>query len=123
MSFGDAISTCFRKYATVSGRAHRPEYWWFFLFTTIVSVVASLADYATDQTWTASGYGPISTVAALALLLPSIAVGARRLHDTGRSGWWQLLCLIPCVGVIVLIVMLCQQGQPHPNKYDELPTY
>jgi uncharacterized membrane protein YhaH (DUF805 family) len=122
MSFGDAISTCFSKYGTVAGRAARPEYWWFFLFTIIVSVIASVADALTGQTWD-SGYGPISTIAGLALLLPSIAVGARRLHDTGRSGWWQLLFLIPCVGTIVLIVMFCQAGQPHPNKYDVLPTY
>ena len=80
MSFSQAISTCFSKYASFSGRASRSEYWWWFLFTWIVSAVL--------------GWVPlVGPIFLLAVLLPSFAVAARRLHDTNRSGWWQLLPL------------------------------
>jgi len=97
MNFGQAISTCLSKYATFSGRASRPEFWWFFLFQILLSIVASL-------------FGDIiSGLVSLALLLPALAVGARRLHDIGKSGWWQLLILTG-IGIFLLIYWWVQPG-------------
>jgi uncharacterized membrane protein YhaH (DUF805 family) len=96
MSFQEAIRVCFSKYADFSGRATRSEYWWFFLFTVLVSIALSMISPL------------ISGLFSLGTLLPSIAAAARRLHDTGRSGWWQLIVLVPLVGLIVIIVFLAQ---------------
>ncbi len=104
MSFQDAIRTCLtQKYADFNGRARRSEFWYFFLFTVIVSIVAATIDRAIGTDDVMSNRGLVGTIASLALLVPSLAVGARRLHDTDRSGWWQLIALTG-VGVIVLIV-------------------
>lgn len=90
MDFVSAIKSCLGQYAGFSGRAVRSEFWWFFLFQIIVMVIASfLGDV-------------VSGIVSIALLLPAFAVGARRLHDIGRSGWWQLLTLTG-IGVLVLI--------------------
>lgn len=90
MDFVSAVKSCLGQYAGFSGRAVRSEFWWFFLFQIIVMVIASfLGDV-------------ISGIVSIALLLPALAVGARRLHDVGRSGWWQLLTLTG-IGVLVLI--------------------
>lgn len=102
-----------KKYADFTGRARRKEYWMFFLFNLIVSVVLNLVDMAL-------GSMLISSLYSLAILLPSLAIGARRLHDTGRSGWWQLIALIPIIGIIVLIVFYCQDSQDE-NDYGENP--
>lgn len=99
MTFQDSIKTCLTKYADFTGRAVRSEYWWFFLFTLLVSLALSLVSNA------------LSAVFSLATLVPSIAAAARRLHDTDRSGWWQLIVLVPVIGLIVLIVFLAQQGK------------
>ncbi len=90
MNFGQAISTCLNKYATFSGSASRSEFWWFFLFQLLVSLIASAVN---DK---------VGGLVNLALLLPALAVGARRLHDIGKSGWWQLLMLTG-IGLFVLI--------------------
>jgi len=90
MDFVSAIKSCLGQYAMFSGRAPRSEFWWFCLFQFIVLVVAGfLGDV-------------VYIVAALALMLPALAVGARRLHDIGRSGWWQLLSLTG-IGLLVLL--------------------
>ncbi|ABM00836.1 DUF805 domain-containing protein [Shewanella amazonensis] len=102
-----------KKYADFTGRARRKEYWMFILFNLIVSVVLNLVDMAL-------GSMLISSLYSLAILLPSLAIGARRLHDTGRSGWWQLIALIPIIGIIVLIVFYCQDSQDE-NDYGENP--
>lgn len=102
MTFGKSISTCFSKYATFEGRATRSEYWWWFLF-------ALLATAATDIVGEA-----LSDAFSLAILLPTLAVGARRLHDTGRSGWFLLLWLVPIIGWIFLIVWAAQESK-EPN--------
>jgi uncharacterized membrane protein YhaH (DUF805 family) len=98
MTLQESIRVCFSKYVDFSGRAGRPEYWWFVLFIVVVSIVLSMIS------------NTASAVFSLATLLPSISAAARRLHDTGRSGWWQLIALVPIIGWIVLIVFLAQEG-------------
>ena len=105
MTFIEAIRTCFSKYADFSGCASRPEYWWWILFNVIVSAVL----YRTNV-W-------LDSVFSLATFLPTIAVTARRLHDTNRSGWWQLLTFVPLIGWIVLIIWYCQ-GPVRPNRFE-----
>lgn len=104
MTFGNSISTCFSKYATFDGRASRSEYWWWFLFTFLASAAAGMVSET------------LSGLFSLGVLLPSLAVGARRLHDTDRSGWFLLLWLIPLVGWIVLVVWAIQEGK-EPNRF------
>ncbi len=116
MDFSQAIKTCLNKYATFSGRAQRSEYWYFFLFMVLANIVASVLDSVI--------FGDIPVlylIATLALLVPSIAAGVRRLHDTDKSGWWLLLGLIPFVGAIVLIVFFCQRGTVGPNQFGPDP--
>jgi uncharacterized membrane protein YhaH (DUF805 family) len=113
MSFQDAVRICIqRKYAVFSGRARRSEYWFFILFTAILGIVGSILDATFGLRSGSYGSGPIQGILQLAVLVPTIAVGARRLHDTGRSGWWQLISLIPFIGWIVLIVFFVQDSQP-----------
>lgn len=116
MGFGEAVSTCLSKYAGFSGRARRSEYWWFFLFNIIVSIVATVVDAALGTAF-------VALLVSIALLLPGIAVGVRRLHDTGRSGWWLLIALVPLVGAIVLIVFFATDSLPETNSYGESPKH
>ena len=94
MSFMDSIKLCFAKFADFNGRAKRPEFWWFALFCFVGALVLEIA----------SSY--ISWAFSLATLVPSLAVGARRLHDVNKSGWMQLLWIIPILGWIYLIYVL-----------------
>lgn len=110
MSFVEAVQVCLRKYADFSGRARRSEYWWFALFNFGVTLILSLVSSV------------LYVLAALALFLPALAVGVRRLHDTGRSGWYLLISLIPLVGAIILIVFLASPGNPEPNQYGDAPA-
>jgi uncharacterized membrane protein YhaH (DUF805 family) len=114
MPFGVAVRTCLTQYAGFSGRARRSEYWWFALFSFLVYLVASLLD---------AGIGAqvFGVIAALGLLLPTLAVGCRRLHDTGRSGWWWLIGLVPFAGGIVLLVFACLDSEPGPNRFGPSP--
>lgn len=114
MSFADSVRTVFSKYAVFSGRARRSEYWWFVLFSFLVGIVVSIIDQII-------GNAILQLIVSLALLLPSLAVAARRLHDTGRTGWWLLLGLIPLVGAIVLLVFMCMDSQPGQNAYGPSP--
>jgi uncharacterized membrane protein YhaH (DUF805 family) len=99
MDFVGAVKICFIKYADFRGCALRREFWWWFLFT----VVASLALQVISDN--------LSAAFTIATFLPSVAVGARRLHDIDRSGWWQLLYFIPIVGWIVLIIFWAEAGK------------
>ncbi len=110
MSFGEAISTCFSKYATFSGRARRSEYWYFTLFNLILSGVVSIFKIQI-----------LVTLVSIALLLPGLGVGVRRLHDIGKSGWYLLIGLIPVVGAILLIVWYCRDSDPGSNAYGPNP--
>ena len=108
MNFTDAVATCLRKYVIFSGRASRSEYWWFILFCIVVQVAADVM----------LGYAhPVSWLADLALLLPGLAAGSRRLHDTGRTAWWLLLFLVPIVGWVILLMFLVQPSKTEGDKY------
>ena len=113
MGFGDAINTVFGKYATFSGRAVRSEYWFWVLFTVIVLIVLNLIQFTVSET----GGSVLQLLFELATIIPSIAVACRRLHDTDRSGWWQLLAFIPIVGFIILLVWYCQPGTQGANRF------
>jgi len=103
-----------KKYAVFEGRAHRTEFWMFVLFNFIISFALGIVQNAI-------GLGSaLSGLYTLAILVPSIAVSARRLHDTGRSGWWQLIGLIPLIGFIVLIVFYVQDSKAD-NKFGANP--
>ena len=102
------------KYALFTGRARRSEYWYFTLFNIIVSLGLGMIDAFT-------GIGFLSALYSLAVIIPSIAVGIRRLHDTGRSGWWLLIILIPVVGAIILIYFFILDSEPHDNEYGPSP--
>ena len=118
MNMIEAVKAVFSKYATFEGRARRSEYWWFVLFNFIVSFVLAMLFGGGGN-----GFGGdiFSMIWTLATLLPSLAVGARRLHDTNRSGWWLLIALIPLIGMIVLIVFCASRGTPGPNRFGQDP--
>jgi uncharacterized membrane protein YhaH (DUF805 family) len=103
------------RYAQFTGRAGRAEYWWFFLANLILFAILGVLSRASTI------FEILYAVVALALLVPSIAVGIRRLHDTGRSGWWILIGLVPIVGFIVLLVLYAIQGDHGPNQYGPAP--
>lgn len=106
MNMIEAVKAAFSKYATFEGRARRSEYWWFILFNFIIAVILNMISP-----------GLLGGIWSLATLLPSLAVGARRLHDIDRSGWWLLIGFIPVVGLIVLIVFFATRGQTMPNRF------
>src|SRR6186713_2319286 len=110
-----------KKYAVFEGRARRREYWFFVLFVVIISIVLAIVDRITGTYSSAYGTGVLGGLFSLAILIPSLAVGARRLHDTGRSGWWLLIGLIPFIGAIVLIVFFLLDSQPGTNAYGPNP--
>ena len=125
MTFVKSVSTCFRNYCCFTGRASRSEYWWWVLFTAIIGILFSIPYGINMAKAIAEGTEPglpvISYIVNLVLLLPTLGVMFRRLHDTGRSGWWWLIGLIPVVGTIVLLVFLLQPSQPYDNQYGPVP--
>ncbi len=120
MTFQQAVRSCFTKYATFSGRSGRPEYWYWVLFGTLGSLVALILDTSVLG-FSASGPSPISSIFGLAIALPGIAVGARRLHDMDRTGWWLLLTLTG-IGAIALLVWFCFPGTEGRNRFGPVPT-
>lgn len=113
MSFVDALRSVFTQFATFTGRARRSEYWYFALFSFVLNAVVGAA--SGDSRTTVSG------IVTLILLLPSLAVLVRRLHDTGRSGWNALWLLLFVIGWIVLLVQTVQDSQPGGNVYGPSP--
>jgi uncharacterized membrane protein YhaH (DUF805 family) len=103
MTFVESIKTCLAKYADFNGRASLSEFWWFVLFVVAGSVITSMLS------------GMLSLLFSLATLLPSIAAATRRLHDTDRSGWFQLIGLIPLIGLILLYFLA--QASKEPNRF------
>lgn len=106
-----------KNYAVFRGRARRKEYWYFFLTNVVISIVLAFLDNAMGNSGAGEGAGALGTVYSLAILIPSIAVGVRRLHDTGRNGWWMLLGLIPLVGALILLYFFVLDSQPGSNEY------
>lgn len=109
------------KYAVFNGRARRKEYWFFVLFNVIISLLLSIADGLTGTLNPLTGVGVLGGVYMIAIMIPSIAVAIRRLHDTARSGWWLLISLIPVVGGLVLLYFLVLDSDPESNEYGECP--
>jgi uncharacterized membrane protein YhaH (DUF805 family) len=107
MTFIDAVKTCFVKYADFNGCASRSEFWWWILFTLIASIALQSISYN------------LSGAFSIATFLPGIAVTARRLHDTDRSGWLQLLWIVPIIGWILLVIWCAEEGKP--NRYGTSP--
>ena len=123
MDFKSAVESVLKKnYANFNGRARRSEYWYFVLFNLIVGIVCSLI---TGILGGIPVLGAILKLASglisLALLVPSLAVVFRRLHDIGKSGWWILISLIPLVGSIILIIFEATDSQPGDNQYGACP--
>jgi uncharacterized membrane protein YhaH (DUF805 family) len=110
-----------KKYAVFSGRARRKEYWFFLLFNIIFLIVATILDNLFKTTFENMSYGWFYLLYALAVLIPSIALEVRRLHDVGKSGWWYFIALIPLVGAIWLLVLMLTDSQPGDNKYGPNP--
>lgn len=115
MSFVDAIKSVFTQYVGFNGRARRSEFWYFFLFNFIVSFVLSLLAQFVGF------FSILGTIWSLAVLLPGLAVGVRRLHDIGKAWPWILIGFIPLVGGIILIVFFCQDSQPGENQFGPNP--
>ncbi|KCV80816.1 hypothetical protein ATO10_15375 [Actibacterium atlanticum] len=120
MGFQEATTTCLRKYFTFSGRAVRSEYWYFVLFCFLGSLLLGGVDMMVFDTGM-EDLGLISSLFSLATIIPGISACSRRLHDIGRSGWWQLLLLVPLIGVIILIYWLSKSGEGE-NKYGPVPV-
>jgi uncharacterized membrane protein YhaH (DUF805 family) len=114
MSFGQAIRSCYSRYATFSGRAPRSEYWFFVLYQCLITAVcAALIPFGIGQA--------LLWLFGFANLLPAISVTVRRLHDTDRSGWWYWFALVPLIGVIMLIVWFCTRGTSGANRFGPDP--
>jgi uncharacterized membrane protein YhaH (DUF805 family) len=121
VAFKDAIKTGFSKYATFDGRAPRSEFWFWVLFTVLASAAAGIVDRVLGLNFLEDSAGPFAALFNLLVLIPSLAVGARRLHDIDRSGWWQLLGLVPVIGWIVLVVFFVTRGTAGSNRFGPDP--
>ncbi len=104
-----------KKYVVFGGRARRKEYWYFALFNLIFALVLGVIDGLVGT------YSVLSSLYSLAVLLPAIGVSVRRLHDTGRSGWWLFIGLIPLIGAIILLVYMVSDSQAGTNEYGASP--
>lgn len=117
MTFQEAVRTCFQKYLTISGRARRAEYWWWVLFVFLGNMLFGFVDqivFGTEVSF-------LGGIFSLAVLLPSICVGGRRLHDRDMSAWWLLLMLVPVIGTIILLVIYLLPGTEGPNRFGPDP--
>jgi len=131
VGFGEAVKTVFGKYATFSGRARRSEFWWWYLFLVILQVISNVLDglFGLKINYSASGavstninnVGWLSLIVGLALIIPTIAVAVRRLHDTDRSGGWWWLNFLCCIGGLILLIFYIQEGTRGPNRYGDDP--
>ncbi len=111
----------FKKYAVFSGRSRRKEYWYFVLFNIIVAIVLSLIDMLLGTFSSTSNIGLLSGIYSLAVLIPTIALTVRRLHDIDRSGWWILINLVPFIGSIVILIFALLDGTPGDNRFGPSP--
>jgi len=117
--FVDAL----KKYVDFGGRASRTQFWMFVLVYFVLAVVAAILDYALGTVPDGASTGLIGLVLALALFLPSLALTVRRIHDTGRSGWWVLILLVPCIGFIAWLVFALQASEEGANQWGPNPRH
>jgi uncharacterized membrane protein YhaH (DUF805 family) len=110
-----------KKYAVFSGRARRKEYWFFVLFNMIIAIALVFVEGALGLASSMTGYGPLTGIYSLAIVIPGTAVAVRRLHDTDRSGWWLFISLIPFIGALVLLFFLVSDSQSGSNQYGPNP--
>jgi uncharacterized membrane protein YhaH (DUF805 family) len=110
-----------KKYAVFGGRSRRKEYWYFVLFNIIVGIVLAAIDALLGTFSSSSNIGLLSGIYSLAVLIPTLAVTVRRLHDIDRTGWWILIALVPLIGGIVLLVFALLDGTPGTNRYGPNP--
>lgn len=130
MSLAESVRTCLGKFATFDGRATRSEFWWFYLFVAVVAIVGYVPLFILTAIGASSDNGAVSSfvglltillwiawfVVIIALYIPFLAAGCRRLHDRGQSGWLQLLLLVPCGGIVLLVFWILE-GTPGDNAY------
>ncbi|HKJ87268.1 MAG TPA: DUF805 domain-containing protein [Gammaproteobacteria bacterium] len=116
-TFSEAVGVGLQNYVNFSGRAARSEYWWWTLFVFIVYIATTIIDNIVFG----QGVQILYPIALLILFLPGLAVSVRRLHDTGRSGWWLLLSLIPLIGTIILLIWFVSRGESGGNAYGPDP--
>jgi len=134
MSFFEAVKHNFVHYADFKGRAQRSQYWWWALFVFLTSAILDTIDSAagwdivnipnmdgTTVPTQISGFGPLASIWFIALLLPNLAVAVRRLHDTGKSGWWVLLNALCCIGQIILLIWYILPGNKCENRFGPDP--
>lgn len=118
MEFPQAVRTCLKeKYVKFSGRASRSEFWYFYLFSVILGLIANAGTYLSESIGLF-----LSMVVSIGICLPVIGSTVRRLHDIDKSGWYMLIGLIPILGWIYMIVILCKTGTPGPNRFGEQPV-
>jgi len=134
MGFTNAVKNCIKNnYIGFSGRASRSEFWWFTLFGNLVPIVGYIVVFgyisvalggegATMTLDTLYTLLMLPSLVSLPILLPGLSVSVRRMHDTGRSGWMLLIGIIPCIGIIFLLVWLIDAGNAHANAYGDVPT-
>lgn len=111
-----------KRYADFQGRSRRKEYWMFILLIVVVAVVLSIVEGVLGLSGMVGGvYGPITTLFLLAIIIPSLAVQVRRFHDQDKSGWFVLIGLIPLIGGLIVLVFMCLEGTPGPNRFGDDP--
>lgn len=127
MTFTQSVKTVLSKYATFTGRAMRSEYWWFALFALLVSIPLNFVDQLLVapalgyESFTESTPQFLSWLFSLAILLPSVAVAVRRMHDLDKSGWWILIVFVPILGILLMLYWFVQRGTVGPNQYGADP--
>jgi len=110
-----------KKYTVFEGRASRKEYWFFVLFNILISTALGFVDWLTGNINPDTGLGILSGIYALGVMIPGMAVSVRRLHDTGRSGWWLLITFVPVIGAVVFFYFMVLDSNPEINEYGALP--
>jgi uncharacterized membrane protein YhaH (DUF805 family) len=110
-----------KKYAVFDGRARRKEYWFFVLFNILISMALTLIDRLTGNVDPETGIGILGGLYAIGVMIPGMAVSVRRLHDTGRNGWWLLITFIPVAGALLFLYFMLLDSNPEGNEYGPSP--